>query len=240
MVASPTLGAAFERVYRYQRFIHDTFTGPARYNQGIAPSCHIACQVVWLHPARPPNCSLPRGCAPAALPLARGGVPLKYALHIARHSDSGEHERFFGAPLRFATGENALYSRRRFSTCPVVAPIPRCCRSLIGMRQIGLAYYGRRRSQTVPVRPYPRNCRRGTLRLKAWRRASASAFGRSIARSPLREYCTGGSSISYASTSPSAISWTIACRLPKSRFWWDSQISARSIVRSSGGRDARR
>ena len=38
--------------------------------------------------------------------------------------DAREHERFFGAPLRFATGENALVLPVALSTCPVVAPDP--------------------------------------------------------------------------------------------------------------------
>ena len=239
MVSSPTLGAAFERVCRYQRLIHETSQVRLE-KSGIAPSCRIVWPVAWPPPVRPPSCSLQRGCAPAASPLTRGGVPLRCASRIARHAIQATTSASSVLHCALRPVRMRSYSRRRCSTCRVVALILRCWRFLINTQQTGSPGPGRRRSPKEPARLYPRNCRQGTLRLTAWRRASRSAFGRFTALSRLRERRTGGFSISYASTSRRAISRTIACQSPKSRFWWDSRNSALFTVRSNGGPDARR
>ena len=107
MVSSPTLGAAFERVCRYQRLIHETS------HVQLEKSGHHAVLSHRLAGAMP----APRQTAELLLASwVRAGriatrttwspVEVRFAHREPR--DSREHERFFGAPLRFATGENAL------------------------------------------------------------------------------------------------------------------------------------
>ena len=119
----------------------------------IGPSCRIAWPVAWRHPARRPSCCLGRGCALAAWPLARGGVPPRCDSHIAsqtiRASTSASSVLHCGLrPARMPSS-----CRWRCSTCLVVAPICRCCRFSMDTRRTGSAGHGRQRSPTVPARP---------------------------------------------------------------------------------------
>jgi AraC-like DNA-binding protein len=107
MVSSPTLGAAFERVCRYQRLIHET--SQVRFEQSGDRAL--------LSHRLPGGMAAPRQTAELLLAVwVRAGriathtmwspAEVRFAHRAPR--DSREHERFFGAPLRFATGENAL------------------------------------------------------------------------------------------------------------------------------------
>ena len=107
MVSSPTLGAAFERVCRYQRLIHETSQVRLERSGDRAVLSHRL----------PGGMAAPRQTAELILAAwVRTGrvaartkwspAEVRFAHHAPR--DSREHERFFGAPLRFATGENAL------------------------------------------------------------------------------------------------------------------------------------
>jgi AraC-like DNA-binding protein len=107
MVSSPTLGAAFERVCRYQRLIHETSQVRLEKSGDRAVLSHRLAGGV----------AAPRQTAELLLAAwVRAGrvathtrwspVEVRFAHRAPR--DLREHERFFGAPLRFATGENAL------------------------------------------------------------------------------------------------------------------------------------
>jgi AraC-like DNA-binding protein len=107
MVSSPTLGAAFERLCRYQRLIHETSqvrletSGDRavlshRLAGGVAAPRHTAELLLasWLRAGR----------------VAAGTTWHPTEVRFAHHApqDLREHRRFFAAPLRFSTGENAL------------------------------------------------------------------------------------------------------------------------------------
>ena len=107
MVSSPTLGAAFERVCRYQRLIHETSQVRLEKSGDRALLSHRL----------PGGIAAPRQTAELLLAAwVRAGrvatrtrwspAEVRFAHRAPR--DSRDHERFFGAPLRFATGENAL------------------------------------------------------------------------------------------------------------------------------------
>ena len=107
MLSSPTLGAAFERVCRYQRLIHETSHVRLETTGDAAVLSHRL----------PGDQPAPRQTAELLLASwVRTGrivtrtdwrpIEVRFAHRIPR--DSRDHERFFGAPVRFATGENAL------------------------------------------------------------------------------------------------------------------------------------
>src|SRR5262245_26406621 len=107
MVSSPTLGAAFERVCRYQRLIHET--SEVRLEKS-------GDQVVLSHRLAG-GLAAPRQTAELLLAawVRSGRVATRTRwrpaeVRFAHHApgDVREHERFFGSPVRFATGENAL------------------------------------------------------------------------------------------------------------------------------------
>jgi AraC-like DNA-binding protein len=107
MVSSPTLGAAFERVCRYQRLIHETSQVQLEKSGDRALLSHRL----------PGGIAAPRQTAELLLAgwVRAGRVatrtrwsPAEVRFAHRTPPDSREHERFFGAPLRFATGENAL------------------------------------------------------------------------------------------------------------------------------------
>ena len=107
MVSSPTLGAAFERVCRYQRLIHETSEVRLEKSGDRALLSHRL----------PGGIAAPRQTAELLLAAwVRAGrvatrtrwSPAEVRFAHPAPSNSREHERFFGAPLRFATGENAL------------------------------------------------------------------------------------------------------------------------------------
>ncbi|MGH9200389.1 MAG: AraC family transcriptional regulator [Vicinamibacterales bacterium] len=107
MVSSPTLGAAFERVCRYQRLIHESSQVRLEKSKDRAVLSHRLAGGV----------AAPRQTAELILASwVRAGrvatrtlwspAEVRFAHHAPR--DSREHERYFGAPVRFAAGENAL------------------------------------------------------------------------------------------------------------------------------------
>jgi AraC-like DNA-binding protein len=107
MVSSPTLGAAFERVCRYQRLIHET--SQVRLEQS-------GDRIVLSH-RLPGGMAAPRQTAELILAAwVRAGrvatgtswnpAEVRFAHRAPR--DSRAHERFFGSPPRFAAGENAV------------------------------------------------------------------------------------------------------------------------------------
>jgi AraC-like DNA-binding protein len=107
MVSSPTLGAAFERVCGYQRLIHETSQVRLEESGDRAILSHRLAG----------GMAAPRQTAELLLAAwVRAGrvatrtrwspAEVRFAHRAPR--DSRDHERFFGAPLRFSTGENAL------------------------------------------------------------------------------------------------------------------------------------
>jgi AraC-like DNA-binding protein len=107
MVSSPTLGAAFERVCRYQRLIHETSEVRLDTTGDRAVLSHRL----------PGGMPAPRQTAELLLAswVRSGRVatrtrwsPAEVRFAHREPSNSREHERFFDAPLRFASGENAL------------------------------------------------------------------------------------------------------------------------------------
>jgi AraC-like DNA-binding protein len=107
MVSSPTLGAALERLCRYQRLIHETSHVRLRKSGDRAVLSHRLAG----------GLAAPRQTAELLLAAwVRAGrvatgtrwnpAEVRFAHRAPR--DVRELERFFGAPLRFATGENAL------------------------------------------------------------------------------------------------------------------------------------
>src|SRR5262245_46936907 len=107
MVSSPTLGAAFERLCRYQRLIHETSQVRLEKSGNRAVLSHRL----------PGGMAAPRQTAELLLAAwVRAGrvatrtrwspAEVRFAHRAPRNSR--EHERVFGAPVRFATCENAL------------------------------------------------------------------------------------------------------------------------------------
>ena len=107
MISSPTLGAAFERVCRYQRLIHETSQVRLEQSEDRAVLSHRLAG----------GMAAPRQTAELLLASwVRAGrvatrtmwspVEVRFAHPAPR--DSREHVRFFAAPVLFATGENAL------------------------------------------------------------------------------------------------------------------------------------
>jgi AraC-like DNA-binding protein len=107
MVSSPTLGAAFERLCRYQRLIHETsavrletsgdrFVLSHRLAGGLAAPRQTAelLLAAWVRTGR--------------VATRTTWSPAEVRFSHRAPGDAREHARFFGAPLRFATGENAL------------------------------------------------------------------------------------------------------------------------------------
>jgi AraC-like DNA-binding protein len=107
MVSSPTLGAAFERVCRYQRLIHETSEVRLAKSGDRAVLSH---RLAGGMPAPRQTAEL---LIAAWVRAGRAAACTKWSPAEVRFAhraprDSREHERFFGAPLRFGTGENAL------------------------------------------------------------------------------------------------------------------------------------
>jgi AraC-like DNA-binding protein len=107
IVSSPTRGAAYERVCRYQRLIHET--NRVELDRQGERAC--------LRHRRPGGLAAPRHTAEFLLAVwLRAGriatgtewVPLEVRFAHATPEDVREHARFFRAPVRFACGENAL------------------------------------------------------------------------------------------------------------------------------------
>lgn len=107
MISSPTLGAAYERLCRYQRLIHETSRVTLDAGKDRATLRH----------QMPGGLAVPRQSAEFILAAwVRGGrvatgqdwAPLEVRFAHPQPADTREHARFFRAPVRFATGENAL------------------------------------------------------------------------------------------------------------------------------------
>ena len=107
MHASPTLGAAYERLSRYQRLFHDVSRIELRIERDHATLRH-----------RLPGGMLParQGAEFLLASWVRTGravtgvewAPLEVRFGHAAPADTSDHERFFRAPLRFAMGENSF------------------------------------------------------------------------------------------------------------------------------------
>jgi AraC-like DNA-binding protein len=107
MLASATLKDAYQRLSRYQRLITDT----SRVEFIARPGGSV------LRHALPGGLAVPRHSAEFIVAawlrtgrFAAGSDWNPDEVRFAHHapSDVGEHSRFFRAPIRFATGENAL------------------------------------------------------------------------------------------------------------------------------------
>jgi len=107
MLSSPTLGEAYHRVCRFQRLIHET-TRVELEAQG---------DITVLRHTRPGGLAVPRQTAEFLLAIwVRCGrvatgtdwSPTELRFAHAAPSDIEDHRRFFRAPLRFSTAENAL------------------------------------------------------------------------------------------------------------------------------------
>ncbi len=107
MVSSPTLGAAFERLCRYQRLIHETSQVRLERSGDFAILSHRLAG----------GLAAPRQTAELLLAAwVRAGrvvtdtkwspAEVRFAHRAPR--DSRDHDLFFGAPVRFAAGENGL------------------------------------------------------------------------------------------------------------------------------------
>ena len=107
MISSPTLGAAFEWVCRYQRLIHETsevrletsgdVTILSHRLSGGMPAPRQTAELLLAAWVRAGRIATRTRWNPAEVRFAHR-APL----------DWREHERFFGAPPRFSSGENAL------------------------------------------------------------------------------------------------------------------------------------
>lgn len=117
IVSSPTLGAAYERVCRYQRLIHET----------NRVELDVQGDHAWLRHRRPGGLVAPRHTAEFLLAIwVRVGrlatetdwAPLEVRFAHAAPEDVREHARFFRAPVHFACGENALLLPRSLLEVP--------------------------------------------------------------------------------------------------------------------------
>ena len=107
MHASATLGAAYERLSRYQRLFHDTSRIELRIEGAHATLRH-----------RLPGGLLPlrQGAEFMLASWVRAGravtgvdwEPIEVRFAHPAPDDTADHARFFRAPLRFATGENSF------------------------------------------------------------------------------------------------------------------------------------
>ena len=107
MVSSPTLGAAFERVCRYQRLIHETSQVRLEKSGDRAVLSHRLAGGMAA-PRQTAELLLASWVRTGRVATGTKWSPAEVRFAHRAPRDSREHERFFGAPLRFATGENAL------------------------------------------------------------------------------------------------------------------------------------
>jgi Arabinose-binding domain of AraC transcription regulator, N-term len=107
MVSSPTLGAAFERLCRYQRLIHETSqVRLERSGDRVVLSHRLAGDMAA--PRQTAELLLAAWVRAGRVATRTRWNPAEVRFAHRAPCDSREHERFFGAPLRFATGKNAL------------------------------------------------------------------------------------------------------------------------------------
>ena len=107
MVSSPTLGAAFERVCRYQRLVHETSHVRLERSGDCAVLSHCLAGGLAA-PRQTAELLLAAWVRAGRVATRTTWSPAEVRFAHREPRDSGEHRRFFGAPLRFATGENAL------------------------------------------------------------------------------------------------------------------------------------
>jgi AraC-like DNA-binding protein len=107
MVSSPTLGAAFERVCRYQRLIHETSQVQLETSEGRAVLSHRLAGDMAA-PRQTAELLLASWVRAGRIATRTNWSPAEVRFAHPTPRDSRDHERFFAAPLRFATGENAL------------------------------------------------------------------------------------------------------------------------------------
>lgn len=107
MLSSPTLAAAYERLCRYQRLIHET----------TQVTLDVEGDHATLRHRMPGGIGVPRQSAEFIVAAwVRSGrvvtgndwVPLQVRFAHPKPEDAREHTRFFRAPVYFATGENAV------------------------------------------------------------------------------------------------------------------------------------
>ena len=119
MASSPTLGAAYALLSRYQRLIHDT----SRVELERQGDCAI------LRHSLPGDRAAPRQSAEFLVTTwVRGGrvitgvdwAPLEVRFAHPPPSDTSEHERFFRAEVRFGTGANELVMRTSLLETPCI------------------------------------------------------------------------------------------------------------------------
>ena len=161
MVSSPTLGAAFERVCRYQRLIHETSHVRLEKSGDRAVLSHRLAGGMAA-PRQTAELLLAAWVRAGRVATRTKWTPAEVRFAHRAPRDARDHERFSVLHCGLRPARMPSYYRRRFSTCPVVAPILRCCRFSIDTLQTGSASRGRRHSPTVPARPCPRTCKRGT------------------------------------------------------------------------------
>jgi AraC-like DNA-binding protein len=107
MVSSPTLGAAFERVCRYQRLIHES----SQVRLVTSADCAVLSHRLAAGMAAPRQTAellLAAWVRTGRVATGTKWSPVEVRFAHRAPRDWREHERFFGAPVRFATGENAL------------------------------------------------------------------------------------------------------------------------------------
>ena len=107
LLSSQTLGAGYECLCRYQRLIHETTRIELDVDSEQATLRHVM----------PGGMTAPRQSAEFLLAIwVRGGrlatgthwAPTEVRFGHPEPPDPSDHRRFFAAPVRFATGENAL------------------------------------------------------------------------------------------------------------------------------------
>ena len=119
MSSSPTLGAAYERVCRYQRLINDAATVTLEPEGGFMKLRHR------LPDGRPVPKHSAEFIVAAWVRSGREAVGKRWAPREVRFahprsSESREPERFFEAPVRFSTGENAILLDEALMAAPCV------------------------------------------------------------------------------------------------------------------------
>ena len=123
MLSSPTLGAGYERLCRYQRLIHEVnrveldVDGDRATLRHVMPGGNVAPRhiaefllTVWVRGGRQATGT---DWAPIEVRFAHPGPP-----------DARAHARFFRAPVQFATGENALVLSAALLELPCVRSDP--------------------------------------------------------------------------------------------------------------------
>lgn len=177
-VSSPTLRDAYERLCRYQRLIHET------------TRVELAEQGDWatLRHVMPGGMAAPRQSAEFLLTLwvrgSRLAVGQEWTLTEVHFGDPvppdpSEHHRFFGAPVRFGSGENALLLPAALRTHHARGPTRHYSRGWTGTRQIGSnALLRRPASRTAPAPRYLRACAAASPAPSGWPPAGRRACAR--------------------------------------------------------------